>query len=99
MNRKPARPHQGAPSMTAYASLSTLATADTAAELAQIVVVRGQHDGAGALVRGVHEGGPVGLHRPEEVVEGRVLAKAVGIDLGGLGLGFGLGDLGVLLAL
>ena len=45
------------------------------------------------------EGRLVGLHRPVEVVELRVLAEGGGIDLRRFGVGFGADDLGALLAL
>ena len=72
-----------------------------APELPQIFVVRRQdHDDApGASIPSVPKRDPVGLHRPVEIVEVRILAEALGIDAGGLGIGIGADDLRLLGAL
>ena len=72
-------------------------------ELPQILVVRRQDD-AGPAARTVgsavaEEARFVGLHRPVEVVEVRILAERLGVGRGGLGVGLGADDLGLLQAL
>ena len=73
--------------------MSTIAAA--AFEFTQEFIV-GRHDHGAAVVA---EGGAIGLHGAVKGIELRVLAKAAGIGAGGLCIGIGADELGLLEAL
>ena len=56
-------------------------------ELAQILIVRRQQNAARGFVVRVRKSRIIALHGAVEIVEFRVLAKCVGIDFRGFGVG------------